>query len=363
MATKEWYLSKGEKRVGPLSATQIERRAERGKIPRGTLVWREGMEEALPVAEVDLGVALAEPPKKKGRPKRSARSGRRKSPVLEPEVEQTKRPAKKKRAPERAADDAQAELPVLDMDEIAVPEAPASSDEGYQGRVELPPISAEISRLGPASLFVKLKNAVVMLFSFAFLGGLLYLPAWLFQIGWLEITAYVVAGLGVVMGLGLSLTAKVVDCPSCGGLLGTKTEDNFSGMDNKEIVECRHCYELLLSHEGEVSALGPELAAKQNKGLEAPVFEGGCWRDECVACGGVVDRVEEVSKTKLELTQLLVGTLSVASASIKDIPYCSQHSGEISLTIRDQHPRLVFKELGARRRYVHLNRDCKPAKV
>jgi len=380
MASKEWYLSKGEKRIGPLSVSQIERRAERGKLPRGTLLWREGMEEALPVAEVDLGVALAEPPKKKSRPKRSARSGRRKTPLSEAEAAQAgvaeapkkKRSKKKKGVTPPATQDlgepaaeepaTEEDLPVLDMDEIAVAEP--ARDENYLGRIELPPISEEVSHLGSASLFVKLKNAFVTVFAFAFLGGLLYLPAMLFQIGWLEITAYAVAGLGALLGLGLAFTTKVADCPSCGGLLGTKTGDNLSGLDHQEIVECRHCYELLLSHEGEVTALGHEDAPKkQKKGLEAPVFKGGCWRDECVVCGDVVDHTEEASKTKVELAQLLVGTLSVASASIKDIPYCAQHSGEVSITIRDEHPRLVFRDLDARRRYVHLNRDCEPAKV
>lgn len=379
---KEWYLSKGEKRVGPLSVKQIERRAERGKLPRGTLLWREGMDEPLPVAQVDLGVALAEPPTKKGRPKRSAISGRRKTPA----EDAPKKRKKKKRAPKAE------EESVLDLDEIAVPEEPVvipgldeltpprelpdlealaspisvsdAEESDYVGRIELPPISDEVSPLTSASILTKLKKVLVTTFAFAFLGGLLYLPAYLFQIGWLEITAYVVAGLGGLLGVALSLSAKVADCPSCGGVVGTSTEENLSKLDDQEILECRHCYELLLSHEGEVKALDHgDAPKKQRKGLEAPVFEGGCWADECVVCGDAVDHVEEASKTKVELAQLLVGTLSVASASIKDIPYCAQHSDQVSVTIRDDYPRLVFRELDARRRYVHLNRDCKPAKV
>lgn len=375
MATKEWYLSKGEKRVGPLSATQIERRAERGKIPRGTLVWREGMDAALPVGEVELGVALAEPPEKKARPKRSSRSGRRRSPELDleapakakrskkrsPEVD-PEAPAKAKRSKKRAK-----RVPSSDQEPSAEVDAEgpsrAHSEAHYHGQIELPPISAETSHLTPASIWIKLKKAVVLVFSFVFLTGLLYIPALLFELGWLETTAQVVGGLGILLALGMALTAKVADCPYCEGLLGTSSFDSLTGIDDNEVLECGHCYELLLSHEGEVRALDHEAAAKQKKGLEAPVFEDGHWSNECVACGDDVDHVEEASKTKVELTQLLVGTLSVASASIKDIPYCANHSAEIGITITDDHPRLVFKELGARRRYVHLNRDCKPSKV
>jgi uncharacterized protein DUF4339 len=393
---KEWYLSKGEKRVGPLSVKQLERRAERGKLPRGAKLWREGMESPLPVAEVDLGVALAEPPKKKGRPKRSAISGRRKSPLAEdaPRKRKKKKRASSEEPPLLDLDEiAVPEEPLLDLDEIAVPEEPVvvpSLDElapprelpdlealansvsvsdapecsDYVGRIELDPISEEISELSSASIWIKLKNVLVTTFAFAFLGGLLYLAAMLFQLGWLETTAYVVGGLGAVLGVVLSLMTKVADCPSCGGLVGTKTEENLSKLDDGEILECRHCYELLLSHEGEVKALAHgDAPQKQRKGLEAPVFEDGCWADECVVCGDAVDHVEEASKTKVELAQLLVGTLSVASTSIKDIPYCAQHSGQVSITIRDDHARLVFQELDARRRYVHINRDCKPAKV
>ena len=80
--------------------------------------------------------------------------------------------------------------------------------------------------------------------------------------------------------------------------------------------------------------------------------------------GGLRDSAGPVAgRLKLELSQLLVGTLAVASASVDNIPYCKHHTGQVSITIDDDHPRLVFGDLAARRRYVYVNRGGKPAKV
>jgi hypothetical protein len=49
-----WYLpGKGEKPAGPLNAEQIIQLCQAGKLPKGTLCWREGMPEWLPLAQVE----------------------------------------------------------------------------------------------------------------------------------------------------------------------------------------------------------------------------------------------------------------------------------------------------------------------
>ncbi len=58
-----------------------------------------------------------------------------------------------------------------------------------------------------------------------------------------------------------------------------------------------------------------------------------------------------------------VGTLSVASASIKNVPFRAEHGGLVALDIRDDYLRLGFPHYAARRRYVAFNRGKKPAKV
>jgi hypothetical protein len=95
--------------------------------------------------------------------------------------------------------------------------------------------------------------------------------------------------------------------------------------------------------------------------FEAPVFEGSVWPDECIICGAQPTHVEKAVQTKVELGKLLTGTLSVAAGSVSNLPYCDQHSGAVSLSIDGHQLRLVFPDLGARRRYLHVNKGKKPA--
>jgi hypothetical protein len=57
---REWFLDSGTKKVGPMTQARVLERLAQGKVPAKTKAWREGMEEWLPVAEVE---ALAPSPR------------------------------------------------------------------------------------------------------------------------------------------------------------------------------------------------------------------------------------------------------------------------------------------------------------
>lgn len=50
--TKQWFVAAGNKKVGPLTRARVLERLSEGKVPARALVWREGMEEWLPVTQV-----------------------------------------------------------------------------------------------------------------------------------------------------------------------------------------------------------------------------------------------------------------------------------------------------------------------
>jgi hypothetical protein len=201
-----------------------------------------------------------------------------------------------------------------------------------------------------------------MLFAVAFFGGLAWLIGHLFDVGWLRITAYVIAGIGVPLGGFTALTARVAACPYCDVQQGRGAYDGLSSSDHNEQKECGHCFEWLVSHEGKLRAFTDEDAAGKAR-FDAPAFEQGVWPPGCAVCGGAADRVEEARKVKVELSQLLVGTLAVASGSIRNVPSCAEHSGGITVDIRDDYLRVNFPSYAARRRYVAANRGAAVVKI
>lgn len=78
--TKQWFVAAGNKKVGPLTRARVLERLSEGKVPARALVWREGMDEWLPVTQVpELSEAPAdEVPERREAPrarKRLAGSG------------------------------------------------------------------------------------------------------------------------------------------------------------------------------------------------------------------------------------------------------------------------------------------------
>ncbi len=223
----------------------------------------------------------------------------------------------------------------------------------YQGRI-FPPFSDVLTALSSASIGVRLKKMGVFLLGGGLFCGIIWLVTFLIGVGWLQVTGYVLCGLILAVMVLLALMAKVAPCPYCGKPLGTTPWDSLTAADVDELIECGHCFEWLISNEGQVRALTDE-KEPPGKALEAPMFEEGVWPNECLVCGVPPVRTEEAKKAKVELSQLLVGQLSVASASINQIPYCDRHGGSVTMTIREEYPRLVFSDYAMRRRYVQVN--------
>lgn len=50
--SKVWYLAAGQKKVGPLAASRVLERVAQGKVPNEARVWRDGMDDWLPIHQV-----------------------------------------------------------------------------------------------------------------------------------------------------------------------------------------------------------------------------------------------------------------------------------------------------------------------
>lgn len=65
----EWFISSNGKQQGPVTFKQIQTTLSAGKIPRGTLVWRDGFAEWLPIEQVpEFGAPRASAPAPPPRP-------------------------------------------------------------------------------------------------------------------------------------------------------------------------------------------------------------------------------------------------------------------------------------------------------
>lgn len=231
----------------------------------------------------------------------------------------------------------------------------------YAGQLH-PLVVTKTSELVSSSAIAKLKILGTMIFGGACIAGLLVLIGTMFSLGWLVTIGYVSAPVLLLLGIYFAVSAKSADCPACNQLLESNIDQPIAQNDENQVIECSSCFETLVSNAGTIRMLTPQDDFLEGK-FQAPVFRNGVWPNECICCGGVVDHVEEAKKTKVELTKLLVGTLSVGSTSVDGIPYCNQHGEMVSITIEDEHPRLIFGDLGARRRYVMMNRGKEAVKL
>jgi hypothetical protein len=210
--------------------------------------------------------------------------------------------------------------------------------------------------LHPAPIGVKLKNILAMTGIAVVLVGIGFGINHETERSWPLWVGGILGGLVFLGGLFMGLSAKVADCPYCKRVLGKGTFAVISSLDENQMVECSHCYELLLSHAAKIRAYTVADAGDKTS-FEAPVFLQGVWPGECIACGKPTTHYEEAKKVKVELERLLVGTLSVASGSVRGIPYCAEHTDMIKLTIKDDYPRLTFPNLDMRKRYTLVNQQ------
>ena len=192
--------------------------------------------------------------------------------------------------------------------------------------------------------------AAATLLVFLVLWGLTALTEW----RWLRWSRWIGGGIVLVGGAWMAWTAKFAPCPYCKKSVGIAGDTMLSSSDENVRVECDGCHELLLSHQGQLRALD-ESDTKVGQKLDAPLFTGGKWPAECIVCGKPATRHEDAQKTSVEFSSLLVGRLAVGQASVSNIPYCDEHEKAVSLTKKDDHVRVVFNDLGARRRYLKVN--------
>ena len=97
--------------------------------------------------------------------------------------------------------------------------------------------------------------------------------------------------------------------------------------------------------------------------FKSPVFTSGNWPNECIACGNAVTRYSEAKNTSMNMGKLLLGRISVAWGSVKNVPYCDQHDDLVKLKIDDPDMLVLFKDYSARRRYLAVNPQRVPSKV
>ncbi|MDX2359274.1 MAG: hypothetical protein QNK23_00615 [Crocinitomicaceae bacterium] len=190
---------------------------------------------------------------------------------------------------------------------------------------------------------------------------IVYGIGYFFDLSWLVYTAYGLELLFIAMGVMVAARAKVGDCPYCGATVGGGATKALNTDGKKqERTECSNCHEWLFSM-NKKGFIRPFTAqdAKGRSHFDAPVFKKSVWPNECIICGHKATHFERANTTKFNAEQLLVGSLSVSSASISNIPFCEKHGDEVSIKIKDDHPRVIFPNFGPLKRYIHVNKDNK----
>ena len=236
-----------------------------------------------------------------------------------------------------------------------------TTDTVYTGAIH-PPFTDRITELRPAPIWIKLKKILVFAFCGAFLGTLVWVAGFLFELGWLQIGGIGFAIAVGLIGLGLALTGKVAPCPYCGKTVGGGATESVSGTSEAEHIECNHCFEPLVAEQGKVRALSEADVAGKDA-IEVMALKNAVWPRECIVCGAPPTRFEDAKVTKPQYGRLLVGSVSVQSGKLKRIPYCDRHSGAVTLNIRDDALRVVFARLDMARRYLAVNATRKAVKV
>jgi len=227
----------------------------------------------------------------------------------------------------------------------------------YQGHIH-PGFTDRISSIKQAGAGARIKGFLTMLAGAILIGGIPFVIGYMEDIAWLQWTGYILAGL--ILLLAITVKTKAAQCPYC--------EQKFTIVPGKVLsgegqqVECSQCYEWLVMEDGQLRAFGIEDAGELDR-FQAPTFEMGQWPAECICCGAPPVRYDHLKSTKFNAGALLGGAISMSKAGISNIPYCAVHADFLGLKIVDDHPRLVFPDFNARRRYLAVNRGKKALKI
>jgi hypothetical protein len=236
-----------------------------------------------------------------------------------------------------------------------------TTDTVYTGAIH-PPFTDRITELRPAPIWIKLKKILVLAFSGAFLGTLVWVAGRLFDLGWLQNGGIGLAIAVGLMGLISAFIDNIAPCPYCGKTVGGGATDSISGTSAPQHIECNHCFEPLVAEQGKVRALSEADVAGKDA-IEVMALKNAVWPRECIVCGAPPTRFEDTKVTKPQYGRLLVGSVSVQSGKLKGIPYCDRHSGAVALNVRDDALRIVFPRLDMARRYLAVNATRKAIKV
>ncbi|HHG84920.1 MAG TPA: hypothetical protein ENJ82_09255 [Bacteroidetes bacterium] len=229
----------------------------------------------------------------------------------------------------------------------------------YQGDIH-PPLSAQVTDLKTASVG---KRIITILSTFAialFIGGIIYGIGYMEDSSWLKWTGIIIGALIGIGGAFMDTKLQVAVCPYCQQEFG---ETQLLSKKNENLqAECTKCGEWLISHQGKIRSYTQE-DAQEETAFPAPVFVEGQWPHECIVCGSAVTRLDKLDTKKINAGMLLVGTASVSSAAIYNIPYCNAHKDAIGLRIKSDFPRLIFSDYAARRRYLAGNKGKKIVEI
>jgi hypothetical protein len=240
-------------------------------------------------------------------------------------------------------------------------ETPTITTIHYSGLIH-PEYSKVISTVGPATIGSKLKKIFIAFIGSGFVAGICYGAGHSFGWAWLQYTGFGLGGLIFVISIYEAIGSQFAPCPYCGDQLGKTSDVTISKKDTHKQIECPKCFEWLVSEMGQVRAY-KETDIKDEKEFISPLFVSGIWPNECIVCGKPVVKYCEAKNTKLNVGKLLVGRISVAWGSIKNVPYCAEHEDVVKLKVDDPKMNLIFNDYAARRRYLAVNPMRIPSKV
>lgn len=239
---------------------------------------------------------------------------------------------------------------------------PPSATPVYQGALH-PPWAAGPTKKVPAGGSVKLRALRTFVFLGLFVGGF-FAAAGLVLVGEEGLLmGLMVMGLFLLLGGAVSFTLQRAPCPYCQGMLGGTFTSGLTLRDEKQQFECPHCFEWLVSDKAIVRALQDEDVVFAMV-YSCPVFRNGGWPAECIACGAPAIRRMEAKTLQAGSLPLGTGAVADSAGAVKRVPYCEAHEAEVFAHQGDRGELLLlFKDYGARRRYLAANARRVPVKL
>ena len=165
---------------------------------------------------------------------------------------------------------------------------------------------------------------------FLFLGGMAFLLSWIYTRNMYE-----------------------TGCPYCGQLL---PRHRTNPKDVNHYLECEHCHEWLISHQGTVRAF-THADVMPNMEFSTPFFRPLKWPKECIVCGRQATRNQDIVPGSVGGPPGVNPSARPTGNQVRTkVPYCNDHYNSVAVTNFDGNPRLFFLDFDARRRLLALNK-------